>query len=114
MEALSSSLPPRLLRSLQKLARTYREEGLELFMFGSFARGDQRPTSDLELGVEWVGKRNSKVFTRLYWEVQDLPTIRKIELVDFSQVDPEFKRVATADKITLATLKDLQNEERIA
>jgi len=33
-------LPARLLRSLQELAQKYQGEGLDLFVFGSFARGD--------------------------------------------------------------------------
>jgi len=100
------SLPARLLRGLQELARKYQDEGLSLFVFGSFARGDQRPTSDLDLGVEWRGKRSPETFLRLYWDVQELPTIRKIDLVDFEQTDPDFRRMATSDKIYLSKRRD--------
>lgn len=98
---LHLSLPSRLLRELQRLAQKYQKKGLSLFVFGSFARGDQHPTSDLDLGVEWQHKHDPKVFLRLYWEVQELPTVRQIDLVDFEQTDTQFKQVAMADKICL-------------
>jgi len=90
------SLPRRLLQALRELAWEYRRDGLELFIFGSFARGDQRPTSDLDIGVEWRGERNPETFLHLYRDVQALPTIRQIDLVDLAQVDPDFRRMATA------------------
>ena len=98
---LRSTLPVRLLRELQKLAQKYHEDGISLFIFGSFARGDQRPTSDLDLGVEWHREYRQEAFLRLYWEVQDLPTIRKIDLVDFEQTEADFRQIATADKVHL-------------
>lgn len=103
---ISLLLPARLLRGLQELAQKYQDHGLNLFVFGSFARGDQYPTSDLDLGVEWHRKRSSEIFRRLYWDVQDLPTIRKIDLVDFEQTDSDFRRVATSDKIYLSERRE--------
>jgi len=95
------SLPQRLLRALQELAGEYRRDGLELFIFGSFARGDQRPTSDLDIGVEWRGERDPETFLHLYRDVQALPTIRQIDLVDLTQVDPDFRRVSASARIYL-------------
>ena len=106
-------LPPRLLRNLQKLAQTYESEGLDLFIFGSFARGDQRSASDLDLGVEWHKERNARTFLRLYGEVQALPTIRKIELVDFSQTSSTFRQIASLNKVYLSERKLGQREKTI-
>ncbi len=102
----SLALPARLLRDLRALAQKYRSQGVDLFVFGSFARGDQRPTSDLDLGVEWHGKHSPGTFLRLYWEVQELPTIRKIDLVDFEQTGLDFRRAAMAERIYLSTRRD--------
>ena len=93
------SLPARLVRDLRELARKYQDDGLVLFVFGSFARGDPHPTSDLDLGVEWRGERNARAFLRLYWDLQALSTVRKIDLVDFEQIGPDFRRVAASDRI---------------
>ena len=103
INSLAGVLPVRLVRELQKLAKKYQADGLDLFVFGSFARGEPYSTSDLDLGVEWRKKPDPKTFSRLYWEVQSLPTIRKIDLVDFSQTNPDFRRLAAANKIYLST-----------
>ncbi len=101
VSSLQNVLPARLWRELQRLAQKYAAFGLELFIFGSFARGDQRPNSDLDLGVEWQGERAPAIFRQLYDEVESLPTIRPIDLVDFTQVGLDFKRVAGTHKIYL-------------
>ena len=99
--SLTGSLPPQLIYKLRQLAHKYHQDGLDLFVFGSFARGEHKSTSDLDLGVEWRGKRKPEVFLKLYWDIQALPTIRKIELVDFDQADPNFRQIAASDKIYL-------------
>ena len=108
--AATLALPARLLRDLQELARKYQDAGLELFIFGSFARGDQHPTSDLDIGVAWRGEHNPSDFLRLYWDVQELATIRKIDLVDFEQTDSDFRRIVmAADRIYLSERKSEQS-----
>jgi predicted nucleotidyltransferase len=98
---LTIPLPARLWRHLQELARKYRKDGVVLFIFGSFAQGNARPTSDLDLGVEWQGQPNPTVFRRLYQDAQTLPTIRPIDLVDFSQAGSRFRQTAGTHKIYL-------------
>jgi len=68
-------------------------DGLRLFVFGSFARGDARPTSDLDLGVESAreGTDVTGAVRRLRDAVEDLPTVRPIDLVDFRDVTPAFR-----------------------
>jgi len=72
------------------LARQYRAKGAELFVFGSFARSEAQPTSDLDIGVEWQEKRQAGVFRQLDRDIQALPTIRPVDLVDFALVDQVF------------------------
>lgn len=107
-----SLLPPRLVRRLRELSRKYRAEGLSLFIFGSFAQSRQRPTSDLDLGVEWREEPRPEVFLRLYWDVQELPTVRRMDLVDFSQTSSEFSRVAGENRIYLTGEGDDDDEEK--
>jgi predicted nucleotidyltransferase len=98
-------LPQRARQALIDLACQYRTEGAELFVFGSFARSEAQPTSDLDLGVEWQGERRVDIFRRLYWDIQALPTIRPVDLVDFTLVDQAFTQNVGANKIYLADLE---------
>ncbi len=99
------SLPVRVWQALIQLAHHYHDLGVDLFIFGSFAQGDPRPTSDLDLGVEWQGQRDPTIFRRLYQDVQNLPTIRPIDLVDFSQTDTRFREAAGTHKIYLSQIR---------
>jgi predicted nucleotidyltransferase len=89
---LKKRLPSRFIDELLRLGEKYQKKGAQLFVFGSFATASNRQTSDLDLGVLWKGKRKNHIFTSLYSEIQALPTIRKIDLVDMEQVDNDFKK----------------------
>lgn len=91
---LKYNLPDRLWRALESIAFKYKDEGLKLFIFGSFAQLKNKSTSDLDIGVCWVSKRDPLLFNQLYLDIQELPTIRKIDLVDMSQVDESFRQEA--------------------
>lgn len=96
-----SYLPARLMKALEEVAEKYDRKGLILFIFGSFARSKQRKTSDLDIGVLWKSVRNPKMFTELYQDIQQLPTIRKIDLVDMHQVDKDFRKKAVEEGVML-------------
>jgi len=87
-------LPDRLWRALEEIAFKYKDKGINLFIFGSFAQLRNKKTSDLDIGVLWESKREPLVFNQLYLDMLDLPTVRKIDLVDMSQVNESFRREA--------------------
>ena len=74
--------------------------GGKMFVFGSFARGDARPTSDLDIGFS-TPQANNQVRQMLAERIPALPTIRPIELVDFDQLEPEFRAVARENILPL-------------
>lgn len=96
-----NSLPARVLSRLQELGRKYSSQGVELFVFGSHARKDPRPNSDLDLGVEWHRPVSRTIFREICEDIDDLPTIRKVDLVDFSKVSPAWREVAERDRVML-------------
>lgn len=93
-----NSLPDGLRSALVDLARTYRARGADLFVFGSFGRGEELPGSDLDLGVEWRVPCSPALFRELSDDVENLPTIRKIDLVDFASMSPRWKQIALRDR----------------
>jgi predicted nucleotidyltransferase len=98
-----NSLPPRLVSRLKALGRKYQEQGVDLFVFGSQAREDCRPNSDLDLGIAWRRPVSRKLFRELCKDVDDLPTIRKVDLVDFASVPPSWKEIAGHDRVLLSS-----------
>jgi predicted nucleotidyltransferase len=71
--------------TFEKMQQNLRNQGF------SITRSKIRVGSDLDLGVLWENKRSAQVFAELYRDIQDLPTIRKIDLVDMGQVDEDFR-----------------------
>ncbi|MSR41491.1 MAG: hypothetical protein EXS10_06270 [Phycisphaerales bacterium] len=74
---------PEAWRQLNELADAVRARGAELFVFGSFATGRQRKTSDCDIGIRWMGARNLVVLAEVSDQLDALPTLRTFDLVDF-------------------------------
>lgn len=80
--------------ALCALGRRFSARGLHVFLFGSFAAGTQRPGSDIDLGFEASSDTPASVVDDLRRAVDDLPTVRHVDLVDFTRADRDFVRVA--------------------
>lgn len=65
-----------------------------LFFFGSrvSGRGDER--SDIDVGIEGPEPLPAKALSEIEDEIENLPVLYKIEIVDFQKVSPEFREVA--------------------
>lgn len=72
----------------------HRLHGHRVFLFGSRATGSSRPNSDFDIGV--VGDESLPLSD--YYAIEDqldnLPTIYKIDWVDFNRVSPRFRERA--------------------
>lgn len=98
---LEQRIPQRVVDELYQIARKYRSKGAHLFIFGSIAESRDKRTSDLDLGIEWEGDRSAEIYRQLREEIWNLPTIRKIDLVDMSRVNEEFEKQTKNHRIYL-------------
>lgn len=68
-----------------------------VFFFGSRVKGDNKERADIDLGIEG----SVEIPPRLKFEIQDeleqLPLLYKIDLVDFKNVSPKFRQEALKD-----------------
>jgi predicted nucleotidyltransferase len=64
-----------------------------VFFFGSRVNGLADERSDVDIGVEGPAIP-SGAWVDIQEEVEDLPTLYKVELVDFGRVDDTFREVA--------------------
>ncbi|MBI5299235.1 MAG: nucleotidyltransferase domain-containing protein [Deltaproteobacteria bacterium] len=66
-----------------------------VFLFGSQATGEALETSDIDIGILCRDKISAKAFVEAEEVLNtDLPTLRKIDLVDFSSVDKKVRQEA--------------------
>ena len=69
-------------------------EEVKIILFGSRARQDNCITSDVDIGLIPYGRMDRKKLVLLRQKVEDLNIPYKVEIVDFSQTSPGFKKEA--------------------
>ena len=65
-----------------------------VFFFGSRVDGKADERSDIDLGIEGSEPIRASTMLDIHEEIENLPTLYKIEVVDFSEVSEKFKEVA--------------------
>lgn len=68
------------------------------FFFGSRVTGTCRPTSDIDVGLEGPESVQLSVLEKIKSDVENLPILYKIDVVDFSTVPKEFNQVVGKNK----------------
>ncbi len=84
-----TQVPARILELAREVARIAREElGAEtrVWLFGSWAGGQAVPRSDLDVAVEAEGPLDPRAWARVRERVEELPTLRSIDVVDLAGV----------------------------
>ena len=66
----------------------------DIFWFGSRVRGDNFPRADIDLGAKGPKKIPAAIKLDIEEELERLPILYKIDLVDFNNVSPDFKEEA--------------------
>ncbi len=75
-----------LIQSIQEIGQNYAIE--QIVLFGSRARGDHRPASDIDLAVFLLPEFNSR--GRMTSDFDDLNTLLKIDIVFINEhIDPK-------------------------
>ena len=82
------------------MAREFRTKGVELILFGSFAKGEASPFSDLDLA--YTGILNPSLESSLARRIEELPTIRPIDLVFLDSASDDLVRDVRLHGIQLA------------
>jgi|SRR3989344_532524 len=92
-------LPERLKESLPKdlaciAVLNLEREKHHLFFFGSRVDGTGNEQSDIDVGVDGIEAIPEKSLATIRNAVESLPTLFKIDIVDFTRVKPQFKEIA--------------------
>lgn len=62
-----------------------------LVLFGSHAKGDAYPTSDVDIGIVGREPVPFPTMTKILEEKDEIPTLRKIDLVDLQAMSDAFR-----------------------
>lgn len=64
----------------------------EIVLFGSWARGDAQENSDIDIGLLGPEPVDEMKLFRIQEEIKGIPTLRRIDVVDLSRTDDEFRQ----------------------
>lgn len=85
----------KLKKEILKIAGKYLDfKKYKVFFFGSRVAGKGDERSDIDIGIEGKKALPAGVLLDIQDEIENLPTLYKIEIVDFSRVDARFKKIA--------------------
>jgi len=73
------------------------EAHLRLYLFGSWAQGRALTVSDLDIALDTGTPIDPATISRITESLDELPTLRKVDLVDLQAVDQEFRRRVMRD-----------------
>lgn len=66
----------------------------QVFFFGSRVQGKGGERSDIDIGIQGRGPIPTKIFSKIREEIDAIPTLYTIDVVDFHRVSTEFRNVA--------------------
>lgn len=72
----------------------YLDDDYRAFFFGSRIRGDNFPRADIDIGIIGPKKISASAKLNIQRDLENLPILYKIDLVDFNAVPDNFKRQA--------------------
>lgn len=72
-----------------------------VFLFGSRATGKGDDRSDFDIGIEGDQPLPHPTLSKIKNDIEQLPMLYKFDVVDFTRVSPQFKKVAKKHIILL-------------
>ncbi len=92
-----------LLWEVVRIVRKHVPDGSHhILLFGSWATLQSLPTSDIDVGILGPGPLDDLVMARIREQIDRLPTLRKIEVVDLWSVEDRFREKAERNAERLA------------
>jgi predicted nucleotidyltransferase len=70
------------------------EDDCIVFIFGSYATGDIKTYSDIDIGIISKNTISDATFAKIRLAVQDIRTLREIQVINFNKVSKEFRDIA--------------------
>lgn len=101
-EVKEKEIRPLLKRIVRIVRQHLPEASYRILLFGSWATLESLPTSDIDVGILGPGPVDELVMARIREEVDRLPTLRKIEVVDLWSVEDRFRAHAERNAELLA------------
>jgi len=93
--------PQEIIKEVVKTVKSFLPKA-KVFLYGSWAKGNALPTSDLDIAIDNKKKVAWDTFLDIKGKVEDIPTLRHIDITDLNMADRAFKKevIETAQLLT--------------
>ena len=71
----------------------------EVYLFGSWARGAQRPTSDIDLAIQASEPLSPGILAAVHEALEESTLPYRVDVVDLAETDPAFREGVRRDGI---------------
>ena len=79
---------------IAEIVRREMKENYRLFLFGSRASDGHDPKADIDIGIIADKPVEAKTMVNIKERLEQIPTLLKIDFVDFSSVSQDFRKIA--------------------
>jgi len=86
-----------ILKKVAEIMKRHLDEEYRVYLFGSWAKGDSLPTSDIDIGILGVGRVPWETMAAIKGEIEAIPTLRSIDVVDLQAAGASFRENVLAD-----------------
>ena len=84
----------RLKKDIAQICQRHLTSGHQVFFFGSRVQGTQSDRSDIDVGIMGKQPLSARAKLAIEDELDELPMLYKIDVVDFATVSPNFSKEA--------------------
>lgn len=81
--------------------KDFKASNCRVFLFGSRADGTAKERSDYDIGIDCDGALPAITWTKIQEDIEKMPTLFKIDVVDFKETTGRFREVAKGHIIEL-------------
>ncbi len=80
-----------IIKEITKIIRDCLSDDYKILIFGSWAKDDSLETSDIDIGILGKEKVPWNLMVKILGEVEEISTLRSIDIVDLNSVEENFK-----------------------
>lgn len=89
------------LNMIVKIIRKHLNREYKVLLFGSWAKLNATPTSDIDIAIFGHNTVDDFTIAKIREEIDDLPTLRKIDVIDLHAADETFRENILRDAMVL-------------
>lgn len=90
-EMKERDIRPILKHIVEVIRRYLPDESYRILLFGSWATLEAAPTSDIDIAIDGAAAVDPAVMSEIREEIDQLPTLRKIQVIDVRHVHEGFR-----------------------